>query len=425
MKSARLSSPTKKHRICILASNAPRFKGDYSSPWLLELGSNFLNDYGESVSLVVPHYPGAKNFEVIDGVQIFRFRYMLESLELLGYGRYFPHEINGGKNKMKALWLFGRNAILMLFLLLSMFLHTITICRKENVDVLLPQWIFPCGFVGMIAGKVLKINCVPTAYGTDLIYLKRFKLAWLGRWLLDSFPHIIAISEYTREIAFSLGIKNRQKIKVIPEGVCTPNFVNTEDLARLKNRFGVTNEKIVFSVHRLIPLKGTEYLIRAASIVADKCPNVRFIIGGEGPMKDELETLIRQLKLADKVILTGFIPSKELPLYYSICDIYIMSSIIDEKGNTEGLGLPAIEAMSYGKPVIGFDVGGPKYTIRNGYNGFSIEEKNWRIMGERIMELITNENLREFLGNNGKQFFYDNYTWDNVTNEYTKILNLV
>ena len=70
--------------------------------------------------------------------------------------------------------------------------------------------------------------------------------------------------------------------------------------------------------------------------------------------------------------------------------------------------------MSYGSPVIGFNVGGPKYTIRDTINGFSVQEKNWEGIGKKILELLRGEKLRGEFGEKGGGIYYENYTWDEM-----------
>jgi len=357
----------------------------------------------------------------LNGIEVYRFKYAPEHLEVLGYGKFLPHEWS--RSSFKLVFLYLRNILLFIPFLLFMLFSAIKICKKEKIDVLFSHWIFPCGLIGLIAAKILKVKPILKIYGTDLVFMKKFKLTWLGRWILNSYPNIVANSEYTKKVASSFAIKDVEKIKVIPEGVYPPKNIGNEELDELRRKLGINNEKIIFSVHRLIPLKGTEYIIKSASLVVKAHPNVKFIIGGEGPMRTELESLIEELNLEDNVILTGFIPEERLPLYYALCDIYVISSIKDKEGNTEGLGVPVIEAMSYGKPVIGFDVGGPKYTIQDGINGFSVKEKDWKVMGEKILGLLKSEELREKFGEKGRRIYYEEYTWDKVVEEFVKIFS--
>lgn len=94
----------------------------------------------------------------------------------------------------------------------------------------------------------------------------------------------------------------------------------------------------------------------------------------------------------------------------------------NKERNIEGLGVPVIEVMSYGSPVIGFNVGGPKYTIRDSINGFSVQEKNWKCIGKRIFELLRGEKLSGEFGEKGREIYYEEYTWDGVVAEYKKVI---
>lgn len=406
-------------RMLVLTSSFPREENDYSAKWILEL-SKELNKRNNKIIALAPHTSNLKMHEHLDGIEVYRFKYAPKHLEVLGYGNFLPHEWS--QSNFKLVFLYFRNIILFIPFLVSMFISAIKICKKERIDILFSHWIFPCGLIGLVAAKILKIRPSLTIYGTDLVFMKKFKLTWLGRWILNSYPNIIAISEYTKNVALSFGVNDIGKIKVIPMGVYPPKNVENGELDKLRRKLGINNKKIIFSVHRLIPLKGTEYLIKSASLVVKEYPDVKFIIGGEGPMRTELESLIEELNLEGNVILTGFIPEEKLHLYYALCDVYIISSIRDEAGNTEGLGVPVIEAMSYGKPVIGFDVGGPKYTIRDGVNGFSVKEKDWEDMGEKILELLSDEKLREEFGDRGMEIYYEEYTWGTVVDKYVGVM---
>ena len=114
----------------------------------------------------------------------------------------------------------------------------------------------------------------------------------------------------------------------------------------------------------------------------------------------------------------GRISEEQLPVYYKLCDVYVIPSIRDKWGNTEGLGMPVIEAMSYGKPVVGFDVGGPKYTIEDGVNGYSVKERDWGEMRERISALLKDKRLRAKFGDNGRQIVTEKFSWNKVSERY-------
>lgn len=405
-------------KILMLASTFPRNINDYKAKWILEL-SRKISEKNHDLIVLAPHANNLNLYETYENIKVYRFKYAPQNFELLGYGTFLPHELSD--SRVKVIYLYLRNIILMISLIFSMLLSSVKLCKKEKVDILVSHWIFPGGLIGLITAKMLGIFPILKVYGTDLVFMKSFHLNWLGRVIINSYPIVIANSEYTRNIAISFGINDPNKIKVIPEGVELPKIISEAKIESIKLKYNLKNQKIIFSMHRLIPLKGTEYLIKAASYVVNKYPNVKFIIGGEGPLKPELIRLVNELNLSNKVIFLGLVNEDEVPFYYSLCDIYIIPSIIDQKGNTEGLGVPVIEAMSYGKPVIGFDVGGPKYTIIDGVNGFSVKEKDWESMGEKILELLYSEKLSAKFGDEGRKLYYSNYSWNKIINKYEEI----
>lgn len=404
-------------KIIMVSTTFPRTDDDYLARWILEL-SQELKKTGNILTLVVPHAAGFKKSDVIGGIKVQRFIYAPGKYEVLGYGNFLPHEST--KSRFKTSILYIRNILLLVPFLISMFISTARACKKGKADVIFSHWIFPAGLVGFVVAKLFRIKSIIKIYGTDLVFLKRFKLKWLGRYIMKNSSNIIAISQYTKNIAIDFGI-NPDKIEVIPVGTYYPKDVSERDLHALKNELCLLSNEVIFTIHRLIPLKGTSYLIRAMSMVIEKYPDVRLIIGGEGPEKDKLEVLAKELCMEDNILFVGRISEEQLPVYYKLCDVYVIPSIRDKWGNTEGLGMPVIEAMSYGKPVVGFDVGGPKYTIEDGVNGYSVKEMDWREMGEKIILLLSTPELRTNMGNSGKSLF-KKYEWTKVVKSYEMVL---
>ena len=406
-------------KILMLTSSFPKFKSDYTAKWILELSSELIKNGHETVVLA-PHAKGFLASEEIRGVKIYRFRYAPERFEVLGYGNFLPHE---HAKKIFRPYYYLRNLVLLFFFQIAMFYSLLKIARRENIDVIFSHWIFPCGFMGAIGAKLLGKRSVLNIYGTDLVFVKRFFLSNIGRFTLNSYDSVVAISEYTYKLALDMGVEDLSKMKIVPVGTYMPQSIDAGSICALRSKLGLCSEKVVFSMHRLIPLKGTEYIIQAAALVVKEYPNVKFIIGGEGPLKEKLQSLIIEHNLTDNVLLVGAIPENEVPVYYAMSNIYIMSSIVDEKGNTEGLGMPVIEAMSYGKPVVGFDVGGPKYTILDGQNGYSIPEKDYDMMADKILRLLNDPGLELKMGKNGYAIFSRNYPWDVILKQFVEIFD--
>lgn len=405
-------------KIVMLTTSFPRNNDDYLARWILELGQE-LEKIGTTSIIIAPHATGLNQSDIIGGMEVQRFKYAPEKFEVIGYGKFLPHENTKSKTKTSILYI--RNILLFIPFLISMMTSTIHVCKKAKPDVILSHWTFPAGLIGIVIAKILGIKHIVKIYGTDLVFLKRFKLKWLGRYVMKNSYNIIANSQYTKNVAAGFGIDS-DKIEVIPEGTYYPEEVPDHDLNALKSELCLSSNEVIFTIHRLIPLKGTSYLIRAMSMIIRTCPNAKLIIGGEGPERDKLEALAKELCVENNVVFVGRISEEQLPVYYKLCDVYVIPSIRDKWGNTEGLGMPVIEAMSYGKPVVGFDVGGPKYTIEEGVNGYSVKERDWEEMGKRIIALLKNKSLRAKFGNNGRYIAVEKFSWNKVSERYGYLL---
>ena len=403
--------------LIVITSSFPRNKDDYKARWILELGREYVKK-GLIPSVLCPHVAGSKTYEVIDGIEVYRFRYAPERYESLGYGNFLPHERSS--SRIGILFQYVLNSILILSMLFFMFLSLHKLRRKKKAKLIFSNWAFPAGLVSVVYRQLSGIPSILKVYGTDLVFLKRFKLGSLAKYILERHDEIIAISDYTKDCALSFGV-DAGRISVFPVGSNYPIRHSSIELAEFKRKLGLSGRSVIFTVHRLIPLKGTSYLIEAMSKIVSVHPNALLVIGGEGPERDMLESLAKSYDLDHNVLFTGQVPNEDLPLLYEACDVYVIPSITDKWGNAEGLGMPVLEAMSYGKPVVGFDSGGPGLTIADGSNGFKVTEKDWEGMADKIIILLSDPLLRNKIGQKGKSMF-DGYRWDKISDLYTEVL---
>ena len=141
-------------------------------------------------------------------------------------------------------------------------------------------------------------------------------------------------------------------------------------------------KKIIFSLGRLVAYKGFRYLIDAASYLND---NFVILIGGTGPLKEELDKQIKEKRLEDKVKLLGRISDDKLPSYYGACDVFCLSSIM----KTEAFGIVQIEAMSCGKPIVATNIpqSGVPFVNSHGISGLNVEPANAENLAKAIMDI--------------------------------------
>lgn len=168
-----------------------------------------------------------------------------------------------------------------------------------------------------------------------------------------------------------------------------PNVIETATKSTLEN-------KIAISLGRLTQQKGFDRLIEIWDLLPKNNQNWELHIYGKGSEYDNLKSQIARKNLQDRIKI--FDPVKDVNAIYEKASIYLMAS------RFEGFGLVLVEAMSFGLPVISYDVIGPNELINNDYNGYLIENGNKLDFAEKTNLLIESEAKRKELGANSLEF---------------------
>ena len=130
------------------------------------------------------------------------------------------------------------------------------------------------------------------------------------------------------------------------------------------------SEKYVCFVGNLAAWQGVEFLIYAAPLILEKCPDVRFLVVGDGAMKNKLLEITSELGLSDKIIFTGRVPYESVPLYINAADVCVAPFI---KGRNAKIGLSALKTYEYlacGKPIVASSIPGVKDLIELSGGGY-------------------------------------------------------
>ncbi len=147
---------------------------------------------------------------------------------------------------------------------------------------------------------------------------------------------------------------------------------------------------IVGNVAALVPHKGQRHLVEAAALVVREVPDARFVIAGEGELRESLEHQIKSHNLEKHVILAGFRP--DVLSLHKAFDIFVMSSVM------EGLGTSLLDAMACGKPVVATNAGGMPEVVRDGETGILVPPRDDRALAQAIIRLLKDESLRQRMG---------------------------
>lgn len=149
--------------------------------------------------------------------------------------------------------------------------------------------------------------------------------------------------------------------------------------------------RIVFALGRHVYYKGFEYLLRAMRALT----HAKLLLGGSGPLTDELKRVAIAEGVADRVVFTGRIPESELPAYYQACDVFCLPSVEP----AEAFGIVQVEAMACGKPVVCSDLkNGVNWVNADGVTGLAVPPRDERALALALGKILENRDLRERLG---------------------------
>lgn len=390
-------------RIAVITSSYPRFQGDGTAPFVMSI-SESLAKLGHTIQVIAPYDISVKN-DLISTVPVKRFKYIWpNSLHIMGHARSLKADV-----KLRPLVL-----LLFPFFMIASIINLIRECRKINAQIIHAHWVLPNGFIAAVASKILGIPFIITLHGSDIFMAdKNFLFRAFARWTFKQSSYVTACSQELYERAKK--INKEINIELIPWGADPQKFKPLENREEIRKKYGWASDEIIISVlGRMVYKKGFSQLLDTAPDLINSNPKVRFVIGGSGPLENELKEKADKLGLSKPVSFPGPIPWNEVPEFLGASDIFVLPSQRDEAGNLDGLPTVLLEAMACGLPCVASDVGGVSLVIDPGNNGFIFQPDNLDQMKEDLATLIEDGKLRETLGTKSRSDVITKFNWLNV-----------
>ena len=202
-------------------------------------------------------------------------------------------------------------------------------------------------------------------------------------------------------VAPSKGLKDFLTECGFPNVIKIPNFKDES----IWKKSGYTTERSVLFVGRLNRHKGAAYLIRAFADVAQKIPQARLSIVGNGPERQKLKDMTEEAGLGKRVEFAGEKDNAEVMEYMRRASVLAVPSIYREQ-----FGIVIIEVMACGIPVVGFDIGGISELIEEGVNGYKVRRLDIKGLGNKIASLLEDREDAKIMGNKGYGIFLEKYS---------------
>ncbi len=271
-----------------------------------------------------------------------------------------------------------------------------------------PFWL---GSLGLFVARTLRIPAIYT-YHTRLEHYAHFVPLpgmlfrnLISHALIKRFANrcdgVIVPTYSTEEYLRMIGVTTPTFVQ--PTGIEYQRFQSVEkaDVDALRNKLGLTNEKVFISVARLSNEKNIDFMIEAIDrLRKETSVPFRFLMIGDGHQRDRLQKKIESLGLASHFTLAGAVQPEEMAIWYNLGDAFLFAS----KSETQGMVI--LEAMSAGLPVVAVRASGIEDVVRDGLNGYKTPENQARWL-EKARQLLEDDALRAELSDKARSFAAD------------------
>jgi glycosyltransferase involved in cell wall biosynthesis len=230
-------------------------------------------------------------------------------------------------------------------------------------------------------------------------------------WAAGRCHALVSVADAMTDLMVTAGVAPREKFTTVYSGMEVEPFLHSgEHRERLRRELGYSSQHVVIGkIARLFHLKGHEYVIRAAGRLVRAEPNVRFLLVGDGLLRQRLCREIAAAGLEDHFQLTGLEPPERLPEMIAAMDIVVHASL------REGLARVLPQALIAGKPVVSYDVHGAREVVIPDQTGFLLPPRSSEEMAAALRQLVVNPALRERLGAEGRRRFTETFRHERMT----------
>jgi glycosyltransferase involved in cell wall biosynthesis len=262
-------------------------------------------------------------------------------------------------------------------------------------------------YLAMHQSATALVSTCHTWYDDDLL-LWMYGVA--DRLVLRRYKTVIAVSEEVKQRLIDSGV-SPDRIQFIRNGIdLRPFDAAVPSLRALGTAPGTL---LVGWVGRLTRDKGPDILLRAVAKVHSEFPDARFILVGEGPYRTEIERLISELGIADRVQLQG--RRMDMPAVYASFDMMVSSS------RREGLPMAILEGMASGLPWVATSVGAVPIVVRDGQTGVLVPPDNVEMLAKSLARMMRNTEERARMGIAARRLTESEFSAERMTEEYLRV----
>ena len=281
------------------------------------------------------------------------------------------------------------------------------------------------GILGRAAAWQLKLPTVHTIHGAAFhfgqspVHYHAYIAA--EKWAARRCDRLISVCDAMTDQYVAAGITSRERCDTVYSGMEVEPFLTPpRPPEEVRRELGIEPEHIVIGkVARLFHLKGHKYLIEAARAVVDAQPQVRFLLVGDGILREEFEQRIAELGLTEHFIFAGLVPPERVPELIHAMDIVVHTSV------WEGLARVLPQGLIAGKPVVSYDVDGAREVVIPEETGYLLPAESIEPLAQALIELAEDPGKRTRFGETGRDRFTDQFRHETMTRRLREIYQRV
>ncbi|MFC1645068.1 glycosyltransferase [Patescibacteria group bacterium] len=285
--------------------------------------------------------------------------------------------------------------------------------------------------LGSVAKRWAKKKKIPlvftwhTLYDQYTNYIPFVPSGITAKWAIDnaveyanSCDAVVVPTNSIKPAIEKWGVENKE-IATIPTGVDTTFFEGEKRGDEIRESLGLSSDDIVLlTVSRLAEEKNVEFLLESTIEAMKQNEKLKFVIGGEGYLDEELKKVVKKNALEERIFFTGLIKKDKLKDYFDAADVFVYSS----KSETQGTIIT--EVMHSGLPIVALDSLGVCDLIRDGGNGFLVKDSK-DDFSSAILKLVDDFKLREEFGKKSSEIAKSNYTDDVCSDKMLRLYEKV
>ena len=307
--------------------------------------------------------------------------------------------------------------------------HAVATACKDY-DVLYERyWLLNYG--GLIAAKRLGIPLILEINGDlfqeyDMMGIELSKWQWnvvrrINRMLFHRADHVVTVSEPLRQKMLEMWGLPEDKVTAIDNGAHVEDFAAEHDISALQAEYNLNGEPTAVFVGTFRLWHGLDLVIEAFRKVSQKNPNFRLLLIGDGPQYDEIQRLVNDYGIADKVVFTGKVAHAEVAPLMKLAQVALVNPRLSPASAAQS-PLKLFEYMAGAKAVIAPDVPNIQRIVTDGVNGLLIPPNDADLLADAMLRLLSDLEFSEKIGTTAQNKALAEFSWDTTVERIEVIM---